>query len=261
MLIEHSQLTGVVLTNNEEVDLEKCLKSLQFCDSILVIDDNSQDKTPTIAKSLKSKVLIHPLNNDFSSQRNWAIEQATTPWILFIDADEVVSPQLQTEILNDIKSPSFVGYKIPRKDFLWGQRLDHGDLNNIKLIRLFRRGMGKWVGKVHEVLKVEGRVGELTNPIVHTPHPKIVDFLNHLNYYSSIRAQEFYAQGKKSSLLKIIFAPLVRFIHYYVLKMGFLDKTAGFVHAMLMSFYAFLVAGKLYLLEKGIPKVSPYESK
>lgn len=242
-------LTGVVLTLNEEANLAACLDSLKFCDEIFVIDDNSTDKTLKIAKKHHATVVQHPLNNDFAAQRNFALSQVKSGWILFVDADEIVSPELVAEIKRRLlKGDSFLGYFIPRVDYLWGKRLDHGDTKT-SLLRLARRQAGEWQGKVHETWQISGTTSTLTHPLLHHPHPTITSFLRHINLYSTLRARELKDQGHKTNLFEIIFYPIGKFLYLYLYRIGLFDGTQGFISAMMMAFYSFLVRGKLYLLK------------
>lgn len=244
-------LTAVILTKNESGNIERCIKSLKFCDQVVVVDDESTDNTVKIAKRLKAEVLTHPMK-DFAAQHNWAVENIKSNWLFFVDADEIVPQKLASEILEKVKNPDAVGYFIPRTDTIWNKKLRFGDLWKAKFIRLGRRGAGFWEGAVHEQWKLNGIVKTLKNSLNHYPHPNLVSFLTRLNYYSSIRAEELYAQGKRSNLLQIIFYPIGKFLWLEVLKLGFADGIVGFIHAICMSFYTFLVRGKLYLLHKKI---------
>ncbi|MBI2008189.1 glycosyltransferase family 2 protein [Candidatus Amesbacteria bacterium] len=243
-------LTGVVLTHNEQANLDRCLESLKFCDQVLVIDDNSTDDTVQTTQKHQAQVIQHPLSSDFATQRNYALSQIKSGWILFVDADEVVPPELATEITGTLlKGQSFSGYSgyfIPRVDYLWGKRLDHGD-TKILLLRLARRGAGEWVGKVHETWQVSGSTATLTHPLLHYPHPTVTDFLRHINYYSTLRAGELHASGYKTNIFEIIFYPVLKFLWLWIWKLGFADGVRGFISAMMMAFYSFLVRGKLYL--------------
>ncbi|MEK7091298.1 MAG: glycosyltransferase family 2 protein [Patescibacteria group bacterium] len=241
-------LTGIVLTHNEEKNIIRCLEALKFCDTLLVVDDNSTDKTTKLAKKAGATVLAHTLNSNYSSQRNWALSQAKTPWVLFIDADEVVSVKLGEEITSAIKKIEFKGFLIPRIDYMWGKKLAHGDVGGVRLLRLARHGAGEWHGAVHEAWAIEGNIGTLSHPIFHYPHPTLVEFLQEINAYSGIRARELHSAGQRANLLQIIFYPIIKFKYLYFLKLGLLDGTAGFIHAMTMAFYSFLVRGKLWLL-------------
>ena len=245
-------LAAIVLTHNEEENIKKCLDSLNYCDQIVVVDDGSTDNTVKIAEKMGATILEHVWTEDYSAQRNWTLDQVKSSWILFVDADEVISPKLAQEIKSAIKRTEFKGFFLPRIDYMWGKKLKHGDVGGVKLLRLARRGAGDWQGRVHETWNIEGSVATLKNPIYHHPHKNLADFLQRVNSYSSIKAREFYDQGRRTNILEIVLGPVTRFINLYIFKLGFLDGTPGFIHAMTMSFYAYLVAGKLWLLYKGI---------
>jgi glycosyltransferase involved in cell wall biosynthesis len=246
-------LTGVILAKNEEATIQKCIETLKFCDNILVIDDYSTDQTAKIAKTMGVQVVKHHLEGDFGQQRNWAISQVSSGWILFIDADELVGPELQKEILQAILKIEYKGFKIPRRDLLWGKRLNYGDVGNVKLLRLARKGTGEWKGKVHEVWQIEGRVGQLKSEIFHYPHQNLEEFLKHINYYSTLKAEYFYKHQRKVGIFEVVLGPIWRFIEFYIVKLGILDGVPGFIHATVMAGYTFLVTGKLFLLYRGIP--------
>jgi len=238
-------LTAIVLTHNEEKNITRCLEALKFCDTVLVVDSGSTDKTTILAKKSGVTVLKHEFT-DYSSQRNWAIDQAKTHWVLFIDADEIVSVKLREEIVSAIGKVEYKGFKIPRVDYMWGKKLLHGDVGGVKLLRLARRGAGDWHGVVHEKWKINGNVGTLKNSLAHYPHQNLVEFLQHVNGYSTLRAQELHKSGQRTDLFQIIFYPPGKFLWLWIWKLGFADGTPGFIHAMTMAFYSFLVKGKLW---------------
>lgn len=245
-------LTAIVIARNESKNIGRCLESLTFCDHILVVDDNSTDDTPKIAKKYKAEVLTHSLDNNFAMLRNFALSEAKTPWVLFVDADEVVSLELAAEIKTSIIKIEFKGFAMRRLDTMWSQTLQHGDVGNVWLVRLARRGAGKWDGSVHESWQVEGKIGRLKQPLMHYPHPDLVSFLQHIDHYSSIKADYFFKQGRKTNVFEIMGGPIWRFFKAYCVQLGLLDGVSGFVHAMAMAMYSFLVTSKLYLLYKGI---------
>lgn len=239
-------LTAVVLTKNEAQNLPRCLASLKFCDHILVIDDDSTDDTVKIAKKFGAEVILHPLNSDFSAQRNFALSKSTNDWTLFVDADEEVSPELAAHIPHIIRFTSVQGFYLNRFDVLWGQVMQHGDART-GLLRLGRTQAGQWQGVVHETWGIPGRVESDPAPLMHYPHPSLVEFLRHLNTYSSLRAAELRSQNYHPSLWEVIFLPKAKFLHLWIWKLGFLDGTRGFISAMLMAFYTFMTRAKLWL--------------
>ncbi len=241
-------ISAVVLTKNEEKNIVDCLESLSWCDEVIIVDDNSEDRTAEIAKKMGAKVFTRNLDNDFSKQRNYGLEKANGDWILFIDADERISKELKEEIKFKIKNDKVDSYLIKRVDTIWGRKLKYGENGNIVLLRLARKNNGKWEGKVHEEWKVKGSVGEFKNSILHYPHPTISEFLKEINDYTDIRAKELSEKGIKSDFISILLYPTAKFLKNYFLKLGFLDNIQGLVFAIMMSFHSFLVRGKLWQL-------------
>ncbi|CAN5135219.1 glycosyltransferase family 2 protein [soil metagenome] len=242
-------LSAVVLARNEEENINRCLQSLTFCDEIIVIDDNSTDKTVEIAKKHGATVYKRSLNRDFSSQRAYAVAKAKNDWILVVDADEEVSKGLQHEIQevvgNDNQNRA---YYLRRRDHFWGHPVTHGELSsayNQGFIRLFKKGAGEWRGEVHETFMTAEPTGKLDHFIEHYPHQSITSFLQEINHYSTIRAEELNHAGHRPSLREMLFYPFGKFIYTYFIKMGYKDGAAGFVYSFLMSFHSFLVRAKL----------------
>lgn len=244
------KLSAVVLTRNEEKNIVDCLESLDFCDEVLVIDDNSTDHTLDAINNLKSKkitVVKRNLDDNFSSQRNYGLEKAKGEWVLFIDADERVTPSLKKEIEKAIHQNNVNGYYLKRSDIIWGKKLLFGE-TNIYLLRLAKKNSGKWKGNVHEFWDIAGPTEKLSGEILHYPHHTVREFLEEINRYTTLRAKELYEKKTKVSGFDIIFYPKAKFIYNYFFKQGFRDGTHGFVFACLMSFHSFLVRGKLWLM-------------
>ncbi len=247
-------LSVVILTKNEEKNIIDCLEAVAWADEIIIVDDNSSDRTLEIVKSLENKKIKtykNDLNGDFSNQRNFGLSKTTKKWVLFIDADERVDSELHEEINTIIinsKGQEKDGYFIKRKDIIWGKMLKHGETGNISLLRLAKRGAGIWMGKVHEVWQVNGKTGEFNNYLLHYPHQSIDEFLKEVNFYSTIRAQELYEKKIKVTALDIVSYPFGKFILNYFLKLGFLDGMSGLIFSLMMSFHSFLVRSKLWVL-------------
>lgn len=247
-------ITTVVLTRNDENVIERCVKSFQWCDEVIVVDDESTDGTIGIAKKYGAKIFVRKLNDDFAAQRNFGLEKATGEWVLFVDSDEIVSTELATEIkeiasLKTSRNDSLVGYYIKRKDYWGGRWLTHGETANVRLLRLARKDSGKWVQPVHEEWRVEGMVGELASPLLHYPHQNVAQFLEEINRYSTLYAQYLHSRGIKEPVWQIFGKPVAKFFVNYVGCLGFLDGTAGMVTALMMSFHSFLVRAKLWRLQ------------
>ncbi len=250
-------LTGIVLTKNEENNIEKCLKSIEWCDEIIIIDDNSTDETVERVKTLESRIrnikfYTRKLDNDFSRQRNFGMEKASGEWVILVDADEEVTRELKNEIsqviLNRVGN-DICSYYIKRRDYFWGRELRYGETKKLRdkgVVRLVKRNSGKWVGKVHEEFQVNCKTDKLNGFLDHYPHQTVREFIDEVNFYSSLRAGELFNQKKRTNIFEIIFFPVGKFIYTYFFKLGFLDGPSGFVYAFFMSFHSFLVRAKLY---------------
>lgn len=244
-------LTAVVLTKNEGKNIERCVKSLSFCDEIVLVDDTSSDNTVQIATEHGATVYPHSLNGDFAKQRNYTMEKAKNDWVLFVDADEVVTKDLQKELSTiNHQLSTVLAFRIRRRDFFWGKELKYGEVEkwrNRGAIRLVKKGSGSWVGKVHEEFKMFNAQCSMFNGFLdHYPHQTVMEFIESVNNYSTIRAEELHGQGKRFNILSTIAYPFGKFFYVYFLKRGFLDGPAGFAYAFFMSFHSFLSRAKLY---------------
>lgn len=243
-------ISVVILTKNEEKHIGDCLDSVSWCDEKIVIDDHSDDKTVEIARKKGAKVFTHSLHNDFSEQRNFGLEKAQEEWVLFIDADERVSSALWYEVMQHISESidDYAGFYLKRQDTMWNKVLKHGETGNVKLLRLAKKGVGKWEGDVHEQWKVNGKMLVLQNPLDHFPHSTVADFLQEINFYTDLRAEELFRKKTKSNWMAILAYPKAKFFLNYFIRRGFLDGLPGLVVAILMSLHSFLVRAKLWLM-------------
>ncbi len=255
------KITAVVLTKNEEKNIERCLESISFCDEIIVVDDYSTDKTIERihdagnayirSAQKKYKIFQRKLNDDFAQQRNFGQNKVSNEWILFIDADEEVTQELKKEIhrLVTTESRDTNAYFLKRRDYFWGQELKYGEIRKARnqgIVRLVKKNSGTWMGTIHEVFHTANNIGQLNGFLNHYPHPTLKKFINDINHYSTIRAEELFKRGIKVNIFEIIFFPFGKFIYNYFFNFGFLDGPGGFTYAFLMSFHSFLVRAKLY---------------
>jgi glycosyltransferase involved in cell wall biosynthesis len=241
-----NKLSIVVLTHNDESIIVDCLERLNFTNEIIIVDDNSTDRTVELAKRYTDKVYQRSLSGSFSNQRNFALNYVHNPWVLFIDSDELVSDSLEKDVLRGISDVNFAGYYIKRVDSMWGKKILHGEAGEVNLLRLAKKNSGKWHGSVHETWKIIGKKGTLPSVLIHVPHPSMREFINEVDTYSTLRAEELKEAGKSVSFLSIIIYPSVKFLLNFFLKKGFKDGIPGFLYAMTMSFHSFLVRAKLY---------------
>lgn len=243
-------ISAVILTKNEEKNIKDCLKSLSWCDQLVVVDDFSTDSTREIAEKMGAIVYGRHLQDNFSAQRNFALSKTKGDWIFFIDADERVTPILKKEIQSTINNQQLAikAFYLKRKDKFLGKWLKHGETASVRLLRLAKKNTGKWQGNIHEVWQVKGKTKTLKHPILHDRQITISSFLKRINHYSTIRAKELFNQGEKTNLFLIIAFPVGKFIHNYFFKLGFWDGFSGFAIAFFMSFHSLLARCKLYHL-------------
>lgn len=235
-----SDLTAVILTKNNQLEISQLLKSLSWCNEIIVIDDNSIDQTRQIAKSYKAKVFKRSLNADFAAQRNFALSKAKSKWVLFIDSDEQISDSLAEEIQTTILETDKDGFYIQRVDNWLGKRLSHAEFG-INLLRLGKKDKGKWTNSVHEVWNIKN-TGKLKNTLLHNPHSSVAEFVSEINFYSDIHSKS----KSEVNFWQTIFYPIGKFLNNYYLKLGFKESTHGFVAITLMSFHSFLAWSKAW---------------
>jgi glycosyltransferase involved in cell wall biosynthesis len=234
------QLTVVIPTLNEESDLAETLTSVTpVATEILVIDSGSQDRTVEIAHQFKAKVISHPFSS-FSETRNHADLQAQGDWILSIEADVTVPPELATEILSVLQTNLFDAYYIGRQSIIWGAPVYHADWSptDDRHIWLYRRGSGRWSGLVHEEYETSGRVGKLKNILVHKNYVTVSEYLDKINRYSDLAIRQ------KQSFPKWWF--LREFFKRYVYKLGFLDGYRGLFLSYLQGVYYLTLMVKRY---------------
>lgn len=250
------KITAIILTKNEEKNILKALESVKFCDEIIVLDDFSTDGTLPLLRRANVRLIQKPLENDFSKQRNSGLKEADGNWILFLDADEEVTIELQREIVKKLMDdPEVSAFYIRRRDYFWGKELKHGELRKTYqkgIIRLMKKESGTWEGTVHEEFKTDKAVGYMSGFINHYPHKTIKEFLHKVNLYSTLRANELYKTKKNVSTWEFVVYPFGKFFYTYILSAGFLDGAAGFVYSFLMSFHSFLVRAKLFQLNEKI---------
>ena len=220
--------------------------SLIYITNSQIPDTNWTKKCPIINDVLIVTEKDYPLNNDFSTKRNYCLKIAKNDWSLFLDTDETPSPHL-IKWLNHFDNKQ---YKIKRIDTFLNKKLLFGETGNFYITRLVNRKYGKFTGKVHEKWQTKKTIYKLNTPILHNSHQSLDSFLQKINFYSDIRAQELFDKKVKTNLFQIIFYPKAKFIQNYFIKLGFLDGTPGIINALGMSFHSFLVRSKLWHMQQ-----------
>lgn len=245
------KLSAVIITYNEGDRLEECLKSVSFCDEVIVVDSGSTDSTVELAKKYTEKVFHHEWEG-YSKQKKYAVELAQNPWVLLVDADERVSPELSYEIQLLREEDGINGYYIKRELYFMGRKLRYGGAGSDWVLRLFKKDDYRISDSdVHEIIEVGGKTAKLKGTIQHYSYRNLSDYFNRFNRYTSLGAVARYKKGIKPSFVQN-FRVFYEFIARYFIRAGFLDGYPGFVYAMVSSFYAWMKYAKLKELTDGL---------
>ena len=247
------KISAIIPTLNEEIHIEDAIKSVSFADEIIVIDSYSTDKTIELAKKHKVNIILRKFD-DFSTQKNFAIEKAKYDWIYILDADERVTPEVKKEILKAVKNPKdFVGFYVRRTFFFLGRKINFGGCQRDKVVRLFLKKHCKYNGSpVHETISANGKLGFFKNKIDHFSYKSYDHYISKMNHYAALRGKQYHNEGKTVNLFHILIKPPVRFIIHYLIRLGFLDGYAGFVFARVQAYGVWSRYVKLWLLNKGL---------
>ena len=242
-----TRVSVTIIAWNEEERLRACLESVSWADEIVVVDAESTDKTVSLARDFTDKVWVRPWPG-FATQKNFALDQAAGTWILSLDADERVTPELGERIKAIVKDDGPAdGYLIPRRNLFWGAWVRHGGLYPDYQLRLFRRGAGRFAeNSVHESVTVTGRVETLAEPLLHQSYRDLEDFVRRSNRYSTLAASDWLRRGRQVGVADLIMKPLGRFLSMYIVQRGFLDGWRGLVLAILYAEYVFLRMAKVW---------------
>ncbi len=241
-----------IITLNEQEKIEQAISSVSWAEEVIIVDSGSTDQTVDIARKLGAKVTYHAWEG-YGRQKNFAQSLATHDWILNIDADEVVSPELRSEMIQNLeKTPSTVwGFAIPRKTYYLGRWIAHGGWYPNYLVRLAHRKYARWTEPhVHEELEVDGSIQKLTRPLEHYAFSSIHDQILTNLAFSKLGSQDLATHGYQPSLGRLILKPIGKFLETYILKRGFLDGLPGLIISVNAAHSMFLKYA--YLCEAGI---------
>jgi glycosyltransferase involved in cell wall biosynthesis len=240
-----------ITAGNEESNIRRCLESVTWADEIIVVDSFSKDNTVSICKEYTDLVFQHRWLG-YIGQKNLIKDLAQGPWILFIDADEEISPKLKDEILIELNKDTakdIAGYEFPRMVKYLGKWIRHGDWYPDIKMRLFRKALGKCGGKEpHDRTTVDGPVKRLKGDLFHYTYKDVADQLSSLDRFSTISAEGMFNEGRKPKIADLFFRPPFRLIRGYVIKGGFLDGLQGVVISIITSYGVFLKYVKLWEL-------------
>jgi glycosyltransferase involved in cell wall biosynthesis len=231
-------LSVILITKNESANIDACLASVAFADEWIVVDSGSSDDTAERASRFGARVVTTSGWPGFGAQKQRALELASAPWVLAIDADERVSPELAASIRAVVTggeprgTDAPVAYELSRLSCFGGRWIRHGDWYPDRVVRLFRRGRARFsADRVHERVEVDGPVGRLQGDLLHHTMPSLEDALDKMNRYSSGRAEDKVATGQQGGLAAGLVHGLWAFLRSYLVRRGFLDGAAGFMVA------------------------------
>ena len=249
------RVSAVVIACNEERSLPRALASLDWADEIVVVDSGSTDGTVAAAEAAGARVCRRDWTG-FVDQKNHALDQAASPWVFSLDAEEESSPELLAERGRWRARPESgrepAGYRLPRLAWFMGRWIRHSDWYPDHQLRLFRKTAGRWTPRrVHESVRVEGAVGTFAAPIRHYPYDDLGDYLRKMDAYSRLAARDLWEQGRRASAARVLGAPLAAFVKSYVLKRGFLDGGPGVVVAGMSLVSTFFRYARLYEMGTG----------
>ncbi|RMF98305.1 MAG: glycosyltransferase family 2 protein [Candidatus Schekmanbacteria bacterium] len=248
---KNKKISAVVITFNEEENIEECLKSLLWTDEIIIVDSFSNDNTVEIAKRYTSKIYQKVFSGHIE-QKNFALSLTNYEWIISLDADERISNGLKNEIIETINSPSSCnGYFIKRENYYLGKKINHSGWNPDYKLRLFKKEYAKWDGiNPHDSISLEGKKGYLKNPIIHYTYKNLTQHFSQIDYFSSIGAKEYYSKKKQCRFYHLLLLPFITIFKKLIIKGAFLDGSRGIMISMATVFSEFLKYAKLWELNE-----------
>ncbi|MBB4807642.1 glycosyltransferase involved in cell wall biosynthesis [Chryseobacterium defluvii] len=236
------KVSGLIITYNEEKNIREILGCFDFCDEIIIVDSFSTDKTLEIARTFPSVKIIQNTFEDFTQQRNLALDHAKNDWILFLDGDERITPPLRQEIIKELNKPDKKdAYYFYRKFFFAGKPVHYSGTQTDKNFRLFRKSKARYVAekKVHETLQVNGTIGELKNKLLHFSVTDYESYKKKMVHYGILKGKELALKGKKFSILTQYSKTAFKFFKAYIMRLGILDGKEGYQLSYLQSLSVF----------------------
>ena len=243
-------LSAVLITRNAANVIEPCLESLAFADEIVVVDSGSTDRTAEIARERGARVVQKEWLG-FGRQKQFAVEQAKHDWVLCVDADEHVSPELAASIRAALAAPVSPVYRMPRRNRFLGRWLGHGEGYPDWSPRLFNRQSARWSDDlVHEKVLYAVTPGTLAGDLMHDSSDDLTAYLERQNRYTTLAARQAFEQGRGAGVFHLLLSPVVRFIKFYVLRLGFLDGVPGLLHISIGCINSYIKYAKLIELRR-----------
>jgi len=247
-----ARVSACIITFNEADRIADCIRSVEWCDEILVVDSHSADRTRELAALLGARVIERDWLGNVA-QKEFATRAAKHDWILSLDADERVSPVLRDEMLAlyDAGFSGAVGWEMPRLSHYLGRWIQHGTWYPDYCLRLFDRRHGRWGGlNPHGRFALDRKPHRLRNPLLHYPYRDFADHLRRIDSYTTLMAQGLHERGRRARLSDLLFRPWVRFVRFYFLKAGFLDGWRGLLLACLAAHYVCRKYTKLMVVQR-----------
>ncbi len=248
-------LSVAIITFNEEKNIRACLQSISWADEIIVVDGASQDRTTEICLEFTDRIFVRKWPG-FAAQKQFALEQCKHNWVLSLDADERIRPELAEEIKNILKSDKGkAGYFVARRSYFLGKWIRHGGWYPGYQLRLFRKSLTHVRhSRVHEGFQVDGQIGTLMHDIDHFSHPSLYNSLEKLNRYSTLEAIDR-LQRRKVYWYDFLLHPLSAFLVKYISQKGFLDGMHGFLLSWISAFLKMVMYMKIWLLQRSDPAI------
>jgi glycosyltransferase involved in cell wall biosynthesis len=240
-------LSVTIITRNESAHIEACLASVDWADERIVVDCGSTDDTVALAERAGARVIVHDWPG-YAAQKNFAASQAAHDWILSVDADERVTPELGHEIRELLKaSPSAPGYRVARITWHLGRWFRTTDWYPDHQLRLYDRRRGRWkTRRVHESVDVDGQAGQLTQHLQHYAYRDIAHHLETMNRYTTLAADDLFEAGRRVGAADIVVHPVAAFLRNYVLKRGIVDGVPGLIVSAMNAYYVLLKIAKVW---------------
>jgi glycosyltransferase involved in cell wall biosynthesis len=243
-------LSAVLITRNAAAVLEPCLESLAFADEIVIVDSASSDSTQAIAQRFGARVVQKEWLG-FGRQKQFAVEQAEHDWVLCLDADERVSPELAASIQAALAAPVSPVYRMPRRNRFLGRWLAHGEGYPDWSPRLFNRMNARWSDDlVHEKVLFAVTPGTLLGDLLHDSSDDLANYLERQNRYTTLAARQAFERGRSAGIVHLLLSPVVRFFKFYILRLGFLDGVPGLLHISIGCMNSYMKYAKLIELRK-----------
>jgi len=249
------KLSVTIITRDEEADIADAIASVAWADEILIVDSHSTDRTVEVARQAEARVIVIVRDwPGYSEQKNYAASQAANDWILSIDADERVTPELARELRKTLESPVQAAYEVPRLTWHLGRWIRGTDWYPDYQTRLYDRRAAQWTGRyVHESVAVAGSRGRLNGDLQHFAYRDIDDHLETIDRYTSLAARQMYEDGRRTSLPALLLHGPLAFLRNYVAKGGFRLGAAGAIVSAMNAYYVFLKYAKLWQLQAAPP--------